>query len=51
MEVCKKVKGAIVFIDDYSGECLHWHGGLLRLLESGATTVKQFSSFEVFRRL
>ncbi|XP_073993855.1 sec1 family domain-containing protein 2-like isoform X1 [Rhodnius prolixus] len=46
MEVCKKVKGAIVFIDDYSGECLHWHGGLLRLLESGATTVKQFSSFE-----
>uniref|UniRef100_A0A069DZE7 Putative sec1 family domain protein n=1 Tax=Panstrongylus megistus TaxID=65343 RepID=A0A069DZE7_9HEMI len=46
IEVCKKVKDAIIFIDDFSGECLHWHGGLLRLLQSGATSVKQFSSFE-----
>ncbi|KAK9498781.1 hypothetical protein O3M35_003342 [Rhynocoris fuscipes] len=46
IEVCKKVKDAIVFVDDLSGECLHWHGGLVRILKSGAKCVKQFSSFE-----
>lgn len=45
-EVCKHVKNAVVFIDDCSVECLHWHGGLNRLLTAGALSVKEFSSFE-----
>lgn len=38
---------AVVFIDNQSAEVLHWHGGLMRLVNAGATDVKEFSSFEV----
>lgn len=43
-EVCKKVKNAIVFLDECSAECLHWNGGLGRLLKAGALGVRDFSS-------
>lgn len=49
-EVCKKVKNAIVFLDECSAECLHWNGGLIRLLMAGAQGVKDFS-FSVVRIL
>ncbi|XP_037803217.1 sec1 family domain-containing protein 2-like [Penaeus monodon] len=45
-EACKKVKNAVVFVDNASAECLHWNGGLARLVEAGAKNVKEFSSFE-----
>ncbi|XP_066993469.2 sec1 family domain-containing protein 2 isoform X2 [Anabrus simplex] len=45
-EVLKKVKKAVVFIDNEAAECLHWNGGLFELISSGATCVKEFSSFE-----
>uniref|UniRef100_A0A146LWX9 Sec1 family domain-containing protein 2 n=3 Tax=Lygus hesperus TaxID=30085 RepID=A0A146LWX9_LYGHE len=45
-EVCKKVKDAAVFIDAPAGECVSWHGGIRLLMDSGATSVKEFSSFE-----
>lgn len=45
-EACKKVKNAVVFIDNYTAECLHWSGGLTRLVNAGAKNVKEFSSFE-----
>jgi len=43
--ICSNVKNAIVYIDNGAAECLHWTGGLLRLYESGALDVKEFSSF------
>lgn len=46
-EVCKKVKNAVVFIDECSAECLHWNGGLDRLSVAGALEVKDFSPLEV----
>lgn len=46
-EACKKVKNAVVFVDNASAECLHWNGGLARLVDAGAKNVKEFSSFEV----
>lgn len=46
-EVYKKVKKAVVFLDNPCAECLHWNGGLMELLQSGAVAVKEFSSFEV----
>ncbi|XP_039288782.1 sec1 family domain-containing protein 2-like [Nilaparvata lugens] len=46
IEVCKKVKNAVVFIDGTMAECLHWHGGVNRLFDSGALACKEFSSFE-----
>ena len=45
-EICKKVKRAVVFLDAAACECLHWHGGLVRLQESGAMAVMELSSFE-----
>ena len=41
------VNHAAVFIDAGSAEVLHWHGGLMRLVNAGATDVREFSSFEV----
>ena len=46
-ETCKKVKKAVVFIDNESAECLHWNGGIMEFINSGAIAVKEFSSFEV----
>ena len=46
-EACKKVKNALVFIDEATAESLHWSGGLGRLADAGAKNVKEFSSFEV----
>ncbi|KAH3796873.1 sec1 family domain-containing protein 2-like [Dreissena polymorpha] len=45
-KVYKHVAKAVVFIDNTAGELLHWQGGLPRLLNAGATDVKEFSSFE-----
>lgn len=45
-EACKKVKNSIVFVDNSTAECIHWNGGLSRLLDAGAKNVKEFSSFE-----
>ncbi|XP_068243178.1 sec1 family domain-containing protein 2-like isoform X2 [Palaemon carinicauda] len=45
-EACKKVKNGVVFIDNPTAECLHWSGGLSRLVDAGAKNVKEFSSFE-----
>ena len=37
----------MVFIDNAAAECLHWHGGLLRLQRlGGVEAVKELSSFE-----
>ncbi|CAL1293575.1 unnamed protein product [Larinioides sclopetarius] len=47
-EVMKSVKDAAVFMDDPSAECLHWHGGLKRILDSGAASVENFSPFVNF---
>lgn len=44
--ICSYVNHAVVFIDNRSAEALHWHGGLLKLVNAGATDVKEFSSFE-----
>ncbi|GFQ75853.1 sec1 family domain-containing protein 2 [Trichonephila clavata] len=41
----KQVKDSIVFMDDAAAECLHWHGGLKRILDSGAVYVDNFSPF------
>ncbi|XP_069954585.1 sec1 family domain-containing protein 2-like isoform X2 [Cherax quadricarinatus] len=46
IEACKKVKNAVVFLDNNTAECLHWSGGLTRLVNAGAKNVKEFSSFE-----
>ena len=46
-EICKKVKKAVVYIDNPAAECLHWNGGLMEMITAGAVTVKEFSSFEV----
>ncbi|XP_075226847.1 sec1 family domain-containing protein 2-like isoform X2 [Lycorma delicatula] len=45
-EVYKKVKNAVVFIDNPLCECLHWHGGVIKLFNAGAVACKEFSSFE-----
>ncbi|XP_014239830.1 sec1 family domain-containing protein 2-like [Cimex lectularius] len=45
-EVCKKVKGAAVFVDKASAECLSWHGGVALLWKHGASCIREFSSFE-----
>ncbi|CAL4128006.1 unnamed protein product, partial [Meganyctiphanes norvegica] len=45
-EACKKVKNSIVFVDNSTAECIHWNGGLSRLLDAGAKNVKEFSTFE-----
>ncbi|CAB0017666.1 unnamed protein product [Nesidiocoris tenuis] len=45
-EVSKKVKDAAVFIDEPAAECLSWHGGVHLLLDAGARSVREFSSFE-----
>ena len=46
-EICKKTRRAVVFIDGAAAECLHWHGGLLRLeRDGGAEAVRELSSFE-----
>lgn len=46
-KVFSHVNKAVVFIDNISAELLHWQGGLVRLVQAGATDVKEFSSFEV----
>jgi hypothetical protein len=46
-EVFKKVKEAVVYIDNEGAECLHWNGGLMQMIRAGALTVKEFSAFEV----
>lgn len=45
-KIASFVKESVVFIDNYSAECLHWCGGADLLFESGALCVKEFSSFE-----
>ncbi|PSN46371.1 Sec1 family domain-containing protein 2 [Blattella germanica] len=45
-EICKKVKKAVVYVDNQAAECLHWNGGLNQMISAGAITVKEFSSFE-----
>ena len=45
-EISKRVKKAIVFIDNESAEILHWNGGLARLARSGILSAGEFSSFE-----
>ncbi|XP_042217160.1 sec1 family domain-containing protein 2-like isoform X1 [Homarus americanus] len=45
-EACKKIKNSVVFVDNNTAECLHWSGGLTRLVNAGAKNVKEFSSFE-----
>lgn len=45
-KISSYVNHAVVFIDNQSAEVLHWHGGLMRLVNAGATDVKEFSSFE-----
>ena len=47
-EVCKKMKNATVFLDNTTAECLHWNGGLSRLVKAGVKNVREFSSFEVW---
>ncbi|XP_053380994.1 sec1 family domain-containing protein 2-like isoform X2 [Mercenaria mercenaria] len=44
--ICSHANRAVVFIDTISAELLHWQGGLLKLINAGATDVKEFSSFE-----
>ena len=46
-EARKKVKNAVVFLDPVACECLHWNGGAPFLLEAGAHSIKELSSFEV----
>lgn len=46
-EVYNRIIGAVVYIDNYSAECLHWNGGLFSLLTGGASAVKSLSPFEV----
>ncbi|CAM5108828.1 unnamed protein product [Eretmochelys imbricata] len=46
-QVLAKAKRAVVFVDAACAEGLHWAGGGAgRLLDAGALTVKEFSSFE-----
>lgn len=45
-KVYSYVNKAVVFIDTVSSELIHWQGGLLKLLNAGAVSVKEFSSFE-----
>ena len=46
-EARKKVKNAVVFLDPVVCECLHWNGGAPSILEAGATSIKELSTFEV----
>jgi len=50
-KVWMHVNHAVVFVDRTAGEMLHWQGGLTRLMNAGATDVKEFSSFEVLHTL
>ncbi|CAG4971455.1 unnamed protein product [Colias eurytheme] len=49
-EVYNRIIGAVVFLDDYSAECLHWYGGLFDLLTGGAVGVKTLSPFEFCKK-
>ncbi|XP_045772551.1 sec1 family domain-containing protein 2-like [Maniola jurtina] len=49
-EVYNRIIGAVVFLDDYSAECLHWDGGLFNLLTGGAVAVKSLSPFEYCKK-
>ncbi|XP_038209861.1 sec1 family domain-containing protein 2-like [Zerene cesonia] len=49
-EVYNRIIGAVVFLDDYSAECLHWYGGLFNLLTGGAVAVKTLSPFEFCKK-
>ncbi|XP_060569466.1 sec1 family domain-containing protein 2-like [Ruditapes philippinarum] len=44
--IYNNVNRSVVFIDTVSAELLHWQGGLLKLINAGATGLKEFSSFE-----
>lgn len=46
-EVFIKVEKAVVFLDKCTAECLHWNGGVLKLIERGAITVKEFTPIKV----
>ncbi|XP_078494470.1 sec1 family domain-containing protein 2 [Ciona intestinalis] len=46
LPVLSKVKGSVVFIDFSCAECLYWSGGPKILLDAGAVSIKEFSSFE-----
>nr|XP_042895869.1 sec1 family domain-containing protein 2 isoform X3 [Parasteatoda tepidariorum] len=47
VEINKHVKDALVLMDDAAAECLHWHGGLKKILDGGAISVESFSPFVV----
>ncbi|CAH2096040.1 unnamed protein product [Euphydryas editha] len=49
-EVYNRIIGAVVFLDDYSAECLHWDGGLFNLITNGAVAVKSLSPFECAKK-
>ncbi|GAB6031518.1 Sec1 domain-containing protein 2, variant 2 [Chamberlinius hualienensis] len=42
--IVSKVKNSVVFIDDGAAECLHWNGGILKLLDGGAELILEFST-------
>lgn len=46
-EVLKKVKKAVVFIDNAAAESFHWNANLIDFYTAGAESVKAFSPFEV----
>jgi len=43
----KKMKNAIVYMDDLSCECLHWNGGVASVFKAGAIALREYSAFEV----
>ncbi|KAG8231640.1 hypothetical protein J437_LFUL011481 [Ladona fulva] len=45
--ICSKVKDAAVFIDEHAAECLHWNGGGMKLINAGASSVREFSQSEI----
>ncbi|XP_071454528.1 sec1 family domain-containing protein 2-like isoform X2 [Hetaerina americana] len=44
--ILPQVKNSAVFIDDNAAECLHWNGGVMKLINAGAVAVKEFSPLE-----
>lgn len=46
-EICNRIIGAAVFIDESIAECLHWDQGMFYLMYYGAKCVKMLSPFEV----
>lgn len=50
-EARKKVKNAVVFLDPVACECLHWNGGAPSILEAGASSIKELSTFEASIRV